>query len=590
MKANAGTAERMEYKGLVYMVDGFAQRFGSYWLPMAASWPILAFILVLLGFISYMTFVPGLPTEPGLTLQYWANLANPYVVETVIPNTILVGIGTVVVSMIFAIPLAWILNRTAIPCRRLFITLIGVTVVIPGFVKAMAWLILLNERNGLINNLLSGLLGINLPLSVENTFGMAWVLGLTLTPSMFFLISGPVRALGVELEEAAVVAGATWWRRFVWIDLGLLWPAILGAAIYNFMTAIAIFEVPAMLGAGGGKRAVLATELFYAVHPTSQGNIEFGAAGVYGMLIIIPSLFGLIFYYRMLAQAHRYGVITGKGYKPKDVELGKMMYLAGGFVIAYLLLAVVLPVVVLLWSSLLPFLQMPSWEAVSKLSFENYRNFITVIGGWSVLKNTIELIIVVPLLVIFFSFATSWVVVRTESKLRRVMDMIAFFPHAVPGIAFAFALFLLGLLISRWIPLYGTLAIIVIAHTVSFLAAGTRITNAALLQLHRDLEEAAYVCRAGFLGTMWKVVIPLVRPSLVYAMLWVALLSGREVSMGLLLAENDNQVFSVAVWSLWQNTNEGPATAAAVVLILGMGSIALLALWLSRGAVLGERV
>ena len=420
---------------------------------------------------------------------------------------------------------------------------------------------------------------------------MAWVLGLTLTPSMFFLISGPVQALGVELEEAAVVSGATWWRRFVWIDLGLLWPAILGAAIYNFMTAIAIFEVPAMLGAGGGNRAVLATELFYSVHPSSQlGNVEFGAAGVYGMLIIIPSLFGLFFYYRVLAQAHRYGVISGKGYRRKHVDLGRMKYLAGGFVMAYLLLAVVLPVTVLVWSSLLPFLQLPSWEVVSKLSFDNYRNFISVIGGWSVLQNTLKLIVTVPLLVIFFSLATSWVVVRTESRLRRVMDMIALFPHAVPGIAFAFALFLLGLLISQWIPIYGTLAIIVIAHTVSFLAAGTRITNAALLQLHRDLEEAAYICRAGFLGTMWKVVIPLIKPSLVYAALWVALLSGREVSMGLLLAETDNQVFSVAVWSLWQNSNEGPATAAAVMLVLGMGSLALLGLWLSRGAVLGERV
>jgi len=342
---------------------------------------------------------------------------------------------------------------------------------------------------------------------------------------------------------------------------------------------------------GGGDRAVLATELFYAVHPSSQlGNVQFGAAGVYGMLIIIPSLFGLYFYYRVLAQAHRYGVISGKGYRRKDIELGRKKYLAGGFVVTYLLLAVVLPITVLVWSSLLPFLELPSWETVSKLSFGNYKNFGTLIGGWSVLKNTAELIIVVPLLVIFFSLATSWVVVRTNSKLRRVMDMLAFFPHAVPGIAFAFALFLLGLMVSRWIPIYGTLAIIVIAHTVSFLAAGTRITNAALLQLHRDLEEAAYVCRAGYLGTMWKVVIPLVRPSLVYAALWIALLSGREVSMGLLLTETDNQVFSVAVWSLWQNTNEGPATAAAVVLVLSMGSLALLALWLTRGTVLGERV
>ena len=146
---------------------------------------------------------------------------------------------------------------------------------------------------------------------------------------------------------------------------------------------------------------------------------------------------------------------------------------------------------VLIWTSLLPYLQLPSEEALSKLTLDNYRNFQNVIGGMSVFRNTIALVVSVPLLVLFFSLMTSWVVVRTDCKMRRVMDVIAMFPHAIPGLAFAFALFMLALVLSPWLPLVGGLSIIVVSHTVSYLASGTRITNSALLQVHRELEEAA---------------------------------------------------------------------------------------------------
>jgi len=521
------------------------QLLGRSWLPMTASWPILAFIVLLLLFTIYMTFVPELPSDGGWTFEHWTNVVRPYVIKTVIPNTLLVGVGSVIVSMFFALPLSWLLNRAALPFRRVFITLIGVVIIVPGFVKAMAWVLLVNERSGLLNKYIAALLGLqHVRLSVENNLGMAWVLGLSLAPSVFFLVSGAMRSMAPDLEEAAAVAGAKWWRRFLWIDVPLVWPAILGAAIYNFMTAIAIFEVPAMLGGAGGKYAVLATELFYAVHPMSQfADIQFGAAGVYGTMVVIPSFVALYFYYRVLGQAHRYRVITGRGYSPKDVELGRFKYLALGFVLLYFLLATGLPMLVLIWTSLLPYLQLPSHEALSKLTLDNYRNFQNVIGGMSVFWNTVVLVVTVPLLVLFFSLMTSWVVIRTDSKMRRVMDVIAMFPHAIPGLAIAFALFMLALLLSPWLPLVGGLSIIVVAHTVSYLAAGTRITNSALVQVHRELEEAAYVCRARGVTTIWRIVLPLVKPSLVYAGLWIALLSGREVSMALFLTGTENKVF-----------------------------------------------
>lgn len=569
-------------------LDRFSGRLDRYWLPVVVSWPILAFILALLVFIFYMTFVPGLPTEPGLTLQYWINVTHPYVLKTVIPNTLIVGTGSVLISLFFALPLSWILNRTSLPFRRTLVSCLGVVVIIPGFVKAMAWLMLVNTRSGLVNQALSGLLGLeSVSLTVENTLGMAWVLGLSLTPAMFFLISGPMRSVGAEMEEAAAVVGANWFQRLARIDVPLLAPAVLGAAIYNFMIAIAIFEVPAVLGGAGGRHGVLSTELFYAIHPwAQQATIQYGAAGVYGALIVIPSLLGLYFYYRVLGQTHRYRVITGKGYRSKEVDLGGYKYLALGFVVLYLLLAMVIPMLVLVWASLLPYLQMPSQEALSKLSLDNYFNFLSASGGLVPLRRTAVLMVSVSVLVLFFSFMTSWVVVRTNIRGRRTMDAIAMLSHAVPGIAFAFALYLLALVLAPWLPLFGeSLAIIVIAHCVHLLAPGTRITNAALLQVSPELEEAANVCGARGMSAMWKIVLPLIKPSLLYAGLWTALLSFREVSMALFLNGPNNTVFSVAVWNLWQQGNLRLAAAGSVVLVSTMGLLTLVLLHWTGDAV-----
>jgi len=132
--------------------------------------------------------------------------ASSDMLTEVVPNTLIVGFGTVIVATFFALPLAWLLNRTALPLRRTFITMMAVVVIIPGFIKAMGWIMLINDRIGLLNKAVEALLGLErVPLTVvNNPYGIAWVMGLVLTPTMFFLISGPMRALDPTLEEAAV--------------------------------------------------------------------------------------------------------------------------------------------------------------------------------------------------------------------------------------------------------------------------------------------------------------------------------------------------------------------------------------------------
>jgi iron(III) transport system permease protein len=545
----------------------------------------LSFVAVLLVFVLYMTFVPGLPIDPGLTLAHWAGIVDRRMFSEVIPNTLVVGIGTVLVATCFAFPISWLLNRTNVPLRNMFITLMAVVVVVPGFTKAMGWIMLVDERIGLVNTALASLLRVDrVPITLVNSLlGIAWVMGLTLTPMIFFLISGSMRAMDPTLEEAAEVAGLGQSDRIFRVTMPLIWPAVLAGMIYTFMTAISIFEIPALLGAAGGKVPVLATELFYAVKPGGNelGDIRYGAAGVYGVLIAVPSAVGLYFYLKMVTRARRYEVISGKGYRPRDIDLGRAKWPAFAFVVTYLALGLVLPVAVLLWASLLPILQMPSAAAFAKVSLANYQNLFINIGGASVLGNTIALVISVSLLVTFFGVMISWVVVRSDFRLRKLMDIVAMLPHAIPGLAFAFALAMLAIVLQKWVPavsLTETLLIIIAANVITWLSYGTRVTSAALLQVQRDLEDCGKVCGLTSSAIIPAIIVPLIKPSLVFVALWTGLLTSREVTMALFLAGPGNQVLSVSIWTLWNNGVTGVAAAGAVAMVAVLGVLTLIVL------------
>ncbi len=153
-------------------------------IPLICSWSILSVIIALVAFVLYMTFVPGLPTEPGFTLRHWSNVFSSRLLTRVIPNTVIVGFGTIFIGAFFALPLASLLNRTTLPFRTIFTTIIGIVPVIPGFILAMGWIMLLDERIGLINNVAASARPSSIALSVKDSpWGIAWVLGSILTPA-----------------------------------------------------------------------------------------------------------------------------------------------------------------------------------------------------------------------------------------------------------------------------------------------------------------------------------------------------------------------------------------------------------------------
>jgi iron(III) transport system permease protein len=179
----------------------------------------------------------------------------------------------------------------------------------------------------------------------------------------------------------------------------------------------------------------------------------------------------------------------------------------------------------------------------------------------------------------FLSLMISWIVTRTQLRIGAVMDSIVMLPHAFPNIGFALALLVLSLLARMWfpsVPFYGTVSILVVAFVVTRISYGTRVTNAALLQISRELEEAAYICGSRQIVVWWKLIVPIIGRSMLFLGLWTGLLSFREVSIALMLSGPDNQVLSTYVWTAWIRGDVNVAAALGVIMVVVMGALFLL--------------
>ena len=541
------------------------------------AWVAAGFILVLMGLIVWMSFVPGLPGDPGFTLANYADLFGQRTLYKAFGNSFIIGAGTIAINLVFAVPIAWLVERTDMPGKPLIVTLIAVSVLIPGFLKAMAWILLMSPQIGIINRLAIDAFGATAPpFNIYGLGGVILVQGLTFTPEMFFLISGSMKSLDPSLEEAAQAAGASRLKALLRVTVPLMRPAILAAVIYNLVAAVSLYEVAALLL--GGRIPVLSTELFLNVR-SAGGSINLAYAAVYAVLMMGLGLIALWLYGRVLKRGDQFAVVSGKAYRPALVPLGRWKWAGLAYVALFLFLTEFLPLLTLLWMSLLRSLELPSFHMLSAIRFDQYARVWTTVGGWPVLSNTLLLTVSTAILATGVSLAISMIAVRSKLRGRGVLDMIAMMPHVVPGIAFGFALLVFGILLNRFlhIPLYGSVGIILLGVLVERIPYCTRITNAALLQLHKEIDEAAAICGATRLATLGRIIAPLIAPSLAYAAIWVALLSLREVTIPLLLSGPSNTVVSVRVWTLWETGQYGAASAIGVSMFAIMAVLLLFA-------------
>ena len=525
---------------------------------------------LMLMVVFYLSFYEGLPGIPGgfLTTAHYTELLKDRLAYRVLINTLIYTGIAVFISLLFGVLIAWLVERTDIRGRNLIYTGMTLGLLIPTFFPSMGWLFLLHPRIGFLNIYLKQFVAEDLKINIATPAGMGWVEGITLAPVVFIMVAANLRMADTTLEEAAKAAGANGWQLFKSIILPLSTPATLAAAFYVAAIAVASFDVPAIIGLSN-RVYTLGTFIYEDLVP-HQGFPQYGRpAAVSTLLILIGSLLS-VWYLREIAQASRYQLVKGKDYRPLRYPLGKWNRWAGLFVILYFTVQMFVPVGLLLWVAFQPFVQPPSVEAFTQLSVANF-----VQAPWdlffSALKNSLLLTAGVPLASLIVCFVYSWVVLRSKTKVRYFLDALAFLPHAVPSIVFAVSGLLLSLFVLRNIvPLYGTLTLLVIVHIIQRLSFGTRVTNSAIIAVSEELEEAAEVCGSKRRDVVFRILLPLISPTLINAFFWIALLTLRELTLATILFSPSNITLSVVIWSLWNSGQHGPSAAMSLVMILLM--------------------
>ena len=324
-------------------------------------------ILLLLGMIVWMslrTGVPGQASDYSLK-NYAAILADPYTYK-VMWTTLYFSAVTIAVAVPLGFVFAWLVERTDMPYKALAMSLLSIGILFPTFLKAMGWVFLLHPRIGVINIFLMQLFGLaKAPLNIATLTGIGWVQGLTLTPLAYVMISAALKSMNPSLVEAASVHGVSQWRTLVRIELPLIWPALFSAVIWMFTVAIAAFDVPGVIGMANNI-FTFSTAIYFMINP-NEGLPRYGLSGAYGTIMVGLSLILMIPYFIALKQSHKYQIISGKAYQPRPVELGRWRWSAWGLLGIYFTLAFVLPLLAIFWVSLLPYVQAPSWQALSTL-------------------------------------------------------------------------------------------------------------------------------------------------------------------------------------------------------------------------------
>jgi len=282
---------------------------------------------------------------------------------------------------------------------------------------------------------------------------------------------------------------------------------------------------------------------------------------------MVLAISALIFYQRQLSHAERYTVVTGKGYRPRRIHLGRGgQYLGFAFMGFYGLVAILLPVLILVWGSILPYYKHPSAAAIAMITPKYYISALTSPLFYDSIKNTFILGGVSSVAIMFLAVISSWFIFRTNISGRRALDFIIFMPYAVSSIVIAVGFMILFLSFPN--PIYGTIWIIVIAYTIRYLPQGSRFTHAGIIQIHKELEEAAWASGANFWQTLGRVWLPLILPALISGGLYVFILSFKVMSIAAYLQSPGNMILSVYLWNRWSDMGLGWAAALAVIMIV----------------------
>ena len=519
---------------------------------------LIALPIIALLFGSFWSSRPGAPGF--LTFDNYIKTFTDIRSLNLLTNSLFYAFGAALLATSVATVIAFLTSRTDTPLARVFTFIPFLPLAIPGIANSIAWVYLLSPRTGLINLFFINTLGFSsAPFNIYSIWGMIWTSGLSLIPLTYVGVRAAMVSLNPALEDAGRISGAGIRQVISRITIPLVIPAMLSIFFLAFIIAFESFEVPAVIGIPGNVdvyMSAIAKSVLYRIPPNH------GLATSQAIIMLIVTMLLVSLYRIATRRAEKFAVITGKGYSPRVMKLGKWRYVGVTILLIYLFVDIILPYSILFISSLHSF-----WHPKTlfeDLSFKNYMElpaYSNLLRGFfnSIFVSSISAFIAV-LAAVFFTYYS----LRSKVKGRGLLEGMGMLPIAFPGLVLGVGL--LWAFISLPIGIYGTLWVIILAYIIKYIPHGIRFESEPLLQIHPELEDASRISGASLLHTIRKITLVLLKPAIIGGWVYIALITFRELGAAILLVSPGNEVISAVLYTMWAGGHIEHTIAAIMIL------------------------
>ena len=541
-----------------------------------------AWVFALLAILTFLVAYPmamllvgaltdGNPVVDGFaglhpSVKNFVTVAENPNVRAALYNSLLACAGGTALAVVIGLAFSWIVVRTNTPFRGFIAAGCMIPLFVPPLVAGVAWSILGSPKTGLLNTVFSSL-GLEFHIDLYSMTGLILVFGIYYAPYVYMFTASALRNMDPSLEEASEVAGASAFSTLFSVTFPLIAPAIISSMLLSFVVMLGIYGIPAVL-ASQADLAVLTTYIFKltAWSPPLYNT----AAAVAIILMIVTAV--LVWLQQKVLSGRSYTTVAGKAFRPRNLDLGPWRWFTFALAVIYLLIVVVLPTLALGIAAFRKFMFIPSIEALFELRqyslvhfYSIFDNPLTIRSIWNTMKVGALTAVVGGVL----AFSIGYTVHRTRITGRSAIDLLATLPVAVPGLVIGVAY------LWAWIGipggLYGTIWILALAFIARFMPDTVKALSTSFLQIHRELEEAAWICGRGLLGTLRSVVLPLARPGVIAAMTLLFVLAIRELGSSLFLYTSNTMVMSVLLLDYYEGGNIGKTAAFSLVQTVLLG-------------------
>lgn len=534
---------------------------------MAALIAVVAgFVLYPIYFLLQASFDVGQvgvrpPTAYGLA-NYEA-LPN---YATIILNTVYVSFAATILALVFGFMTAWILTRTNVPFQRTLEQLMAVPYYVTPLLGALAWSFLGAPESGFINQFWRHFGGEGALIDITSPMGIAWVMALFEGSVAFVMIGAVMKSMDPSLEEASQVVGANRWRTMLRVTLPLVTPGVLGAAIFVFAEMLGSFAAALVLGTPA-RFYVITTAIYQLV---SQYPPRLPLAAAMGVSLFAV-MFAMLFLYRRITSRRSYVTISGKAFRPRAMDVGWLRWVLFAVCVLYLVLAVLLPVATLVWTSVQKLAV--AFPTLDNFTLANFRQAFSLNAVRSAMWNSLFLGLVTATLGVVITGLIAWIIQRSRLPGRGVLEYIVMFPQAVPRLVFAFGMMWAWIVFP--IPIYGTYWVLLIAYLTVFLPLGVRTISGVIMQLDKSLDECGQVCGASWGYRLRSITVPLLRPGLLAAWLLIFVASVRELGASILLQGPNSKVLTPTIAEAWFSSSSELTAAMALIqtVVIGVAMI-----------------